>query len=123
MDAKFLSEKFERALSYDRYVLTGTEEQQRRWKQTYDAAASAVTAAQRETMSGFVREMNLLIVSGIWCGDCVQQCPLIQLIGEINPAKIHLRLIDRDEHKDLSGQLKINTGDRVPVTLFLAEDF
>jgi thioredoxin-like negative regulator of GroEL len=64
----------------------------------------------------------MLVVSGIWCGDCVQQCPLLERIAEANPARVVLRLLDRDEHKDLSGRLRINGGDRVPVVLFLAED-
>jgi thiol-disulfide isomerase/thioredoxin len=67
--------------------------------------------------------MKVLIVSGIWCGDCVQQCPLLQRIAEANPDRISLCLTDRDEHRDLSEQLRINGGDRVPVALFLAEDY
>src|SRR5262249_49408656 len=58
----------------------------------------------------------------IWCGDCVQQCPLIARIAEANPGRVELRFVDRDLHKDLSGQVRINAGDRVPVALFLAED-
>jgi thiol-disulfide isomerase/thioredoxin len=121
MTPAFLSDKFVTALPYDGYVLTGTGEQQRRWKQVYDAAM--LSEPQKALIDGFVREMNVLIVSGIWCGDCVQQCPLLQRIAEANAQRIHLRLIDRDEHKDLSSQLRMNAGDRVPVTLFLAEDF
>lgn len=123
MDTAFFAEKFRLADPYERYVQSGTDEQQRRWRQVYDAAAKAMTAEQRETLAGFVRDMNVLIISGIWCGDCVQQCPLVQRIAEVNPDKIHVRLIDRDEHKDLSSQFRINEGDRVPVTIFLAEDF
>jgi hypothetical protein len=41
----------------------------------------------------------------------------------MNPAKVRLRVVDRDEQRDLSSQLRINGGDRVPVVLFLAEDF
>ena len=74
-------------------------------------------------MAGFTRDINILIVSGIWCGDCVQQCPLLQRIAEGNPNHIHVRLVDRDAQKDLSQQVRINAGDRVPVALFLAEDF
>jgi len=121
MNSAFLSDKFAAALPYDRYVQTGTDEQQRRWKQVYDAAA--LTEAQKQLVGGFVREMKLLIVSGIWCGDCVQQCPLIARIAQANPAKIALRLLDRDQHPDLSQWVRVNDGDRVPVTLFLAEDF
>jgi len=74
-------------------------------------------------VAGFTRDINILIVSGIWCGDCVQQCPLLQRIAEGNPNHIHVRLVDRDAQKDLSQQVRINAGDRVPVALFLAEDF
>jgi thiol-disulfide isomerase/thioredoxin len=121
MNAQFLSEKFSAALPYIEYVRTGTEEQQRRWKQVYDVAS--LTESQKQLLSGFVRPMNVLVVSGIWCGDCVQQCPLQQRIAEGNPGQINLRILDRDQHKDLSQQLKLNAGDRVPVAIFMAEDF
>lgn len=120
MQASFLAEQFAAALPYDRYVQTGTAEQQRRWQQVYDAAR--LTPAQTQLVGGFTRDMKVLIDSGIWCGDCVQQCPLLQRIAEANPARIDLRLVDRDQHRELSAQLRINAGDRVPVVLFLAED-
>jgi thiol-disulfide isomerase/thioredoxin len=120
MKASNVSERFESALPYDRYLQTGTQEQQRRWTQVYDLAH--LTAAQQELVGGFERDMKILVYSGIWCGDCVQQCPLLQRLAEANPARIHLRFVDRDLHRDLSLQLKINGGDRVPVLLFLAED-
>ena len=121
MNVSYFIEKFAAALPYDRYVLTGTDEQQRRWRQVYDAAQ--VTPAQQKLIASFIREMKVLIVSGIWCGDCVQQCPLLQRCAEANPTRIDLRLLDRDQHRDLIEQLRINGGDRVPVALFLAEDF
>jgi len=121
MNATYLADKFAAAQPYSSYVQTGTEEQQRRWKQVYDA--THLTDRQRELAGGFVRQMNVLVVSGIWCGDCVQQCPLLQRIAEANPTHINLRLIDRDAHRDLAEQIRINAGDRVPVALFMSEDF
>ena len=120
MNARFLSDKFTAALPYEAYVRSGTQEQQRRWKQVYDVAS--ITPAQRTLIGQFVRPMNVLVISGIWCGDCVQQCPLLQRITEGANGKITLRLLDRDQHKDLSQQCRMNAGDRVPVMLFLAED-
>jgi hypothetical protein len=120
MDAAFLLQKFTAALPYERYVATGNADQQRRWQEVYEAAR--LTPPQAQLVAGFVRDMKVLVVSGIWCGDCVQQCPLLQRIAEGGPARIDLRFLDRDEHRDLSGQLRINAGDRVPVALFLAED-
>ncbi len=121
MDKTFFQQKFEQALDYPRYLATGTEEQQRRWTQVYEA--TSLSDEQKRLVDGFIREMNILVISGIWCGDCVQQVPLIQRIAEANPAKIHCRILDRDEHKDLSSQFRICGGDRVPVVLMLAEDF
>jgi thiol-disulfide isomerase/thioredoxin len=121
MKASYLSDQFASALPYDRYVQTGTDEQQRRWKQVYDAARLA--DAQKQVVDGFVRELKILIVSGIWCGDCVQQCPLIQRIAETNADKIDLRLVERDQNRDLVEQVRMNAGDRVPVVLLLSEDY
>jgi hypothetical protein len=120
MNAAFLAEKFAAALPYERYVQTGTGEQRRRWQQVYDAAR--LTAEQAQLVAGSQRDMKVLIVSGIWCGDCVQQCPLLQRCAEANPGRIDLRLLDRDQHRDLTEKVRINAGDRVPVALFLAED-
>lgn len=120
MNAQFLNAKFESALTYDAYVATGTGEQQRRWGQVYQAVA--LTEAQGKLIGQFVRRMKVLVVSGIWCGDCVQQCPLLERIAQGSGGKIELRFLDRDLHRDLAEQCRINGGDRVPVALFLAED-
>jgi|SRR5882672_2992730 len=121
MNASYLSEKFSQAFPYVAYLATGTPEQQRRWNQVYDAAN--LTTAQLQLLSGFSRSMKVLILSGIWCGDCVQQCPMLEKIAESRPGLIDLRLLDRDANRDLTEQLRINGGDRVPVAIFMAEDF
>jgi thiol-disulfide isomerase/thioredoxin len=121
VDAAFLRQEFDSALPYADYLETGTPEQQRRWQQVYDAAK--LTPDQVRLVESVGREIKVLIVSGIWCGDCVQQCPLLERIAEANPAKIEVRLVDRDVHRQLSEKLRMNGGDRVPVAVFLAEDF
>jgi thiol-disulfide isomerase/thioredoxin len=121
MESATLAKFFAGALPYDRYVATGTAEQQRRWQQVF--AAASLTQAQSALVSGFVREMKVLVISGIWCGDCVQQCPFLERIALANPTKVEVRFVDRDEQKSLSSQLRLNGGDRVPVALFLAEDY
>ncbi len=120
MDAALLASHFEAALPYRHYVQTGTPDQQHRWAAVYEKAS--LTPAQTSLVAGFLRDMKVLVVSGIWCGDCVQQCPLLERIAEANAARIHLRFVDRDVHRALSDQVRINGGDRVPVALFLAED-
>ena len=54
MDSPFLATKFAAARSYDAYVATGNEEQQRRWKQVYEAAR--LTPPQQQLVGGFVAE-------------------------------------------------------------------
>ena len=120
MKASYFADQFPSALSYEHYLQGGTEEQRRRWTQVYDAAH--LTEAQIQLARGFVREMKILIFSGIWCGDCVQQCPLIQHIAEANREKIDLRFIERPKDGELFPELRINGGSRVPVVLFFSED-
>jgi hypothetical protein len=120
MKTSYLLERFASGLPYERYVLTGNEEQQRRWRQVYDVAQ--LTDDQKQLVGGFVREMKILIFSGIWCGDCVEQCPLIRRIAEANPGKIDLRFVERARDGELVPELRINGGNRVPVVVFLSED-
>src|SRR4051812_14729531 len=121
MDATFLSQKFDQSLPYDRYLATGTDEQRRRWPQ-FDRLVK-LTDARALLIKSFTRDMKLLVVSGIWCGDCVQQVPLIRHIADANPRRIELRIVDRDAQPDLRDRLRINAGQRVPVAIFMAEDF
>jgi thiol-disulfide isomerase/thioredoxin len=116
----FITEKFNAGLSYDDYLATGKPEQQEAWTGIYNQVQ--LTADQRKLIAGFTREMHVIISSGIWCGDCVQQGPLLQRIAEANTNCIKLVWLDRDEHADLAEQLKINAGLRVPVAVFAAED-
>src|SRR6202051_504459 len=118
INASYLADKFESALPYGRYLQTGIEEQQRRWTQVYDAAH--LTDAQKQLAAGFVREMKILIFSGIWCGDCVQQCPLIYRIAEANTGKIDLRFVERPKESELVPDLRINGGSPAPRVIFLS---
>jgi hypothetical protein len=120
VNSSYLTDRFASALPYNRYVQTGTDEQQRRWSQVYEAAH--LTEAQEKLVEGFVRDMKILIFSGIWCGDCVEQCPLIHRIAEANTRKIDMRFIERLRDGELIPELRINAGSRVPVVLFLSED-
>ena len=120
IDASYISSRFASALPYDSYLRTGSEEQQRRWNQVHEAAR--LTEVQKQLVGGFVRNMKILVFSGIWCGDCIEQCPLLQRIAEANPGKIALRFIERPKDGELIPELRINGGNRVPVVLFLSED-
>ena len=121
LDASYLQDKHAAGQSYADYVATGNEKQQADWQRIYESVG--LTHHQHELVGGFTRQMNVICLSGVWCGDCVQQVPLIQRIAEANRDKIDLRYLDRDEHADLQQQVTINAGKRVPVLIFAAEDY
>ncbi|MCB0352611.1 MAG: thioredoxin family protein [Bdellovibrionales bacterium] len=111
---------FEAGLEYAAYVATGTPPQQERWERAF--SASRLTASQKETLSRWTRTMNVLVLSGTWCGDCVRQVPLIARIAEACP-QINLRLIDNQQHPEVANELRVHGASRVPVAVILSEDF
>src|SRR5450432_2680242 len=121
LTTEFLKQKFSVAGNYAKYLQTGTEEHQRRWQKIYDVAH--LSHPHAALVKSFARKMNVLVLSGTWCGDCVEQVPLMQKIAEANPEKIDLRALDRDLNRDLTELVRINAGDRVPVVIFMSEDF
>jgi len=114
-------EYYEQGLPYTEFLARyGTDEHRRRWQRMYEQVT--LTAAPREMLAGFPRQMHLLCLAGTWCGDCVRDCPILQHIAEASPV-INLRFLDRDDNPDLRDALRINQGHRIPVVVFLSEDF
>ena len=118
VNAASLEAWFAAGLGWEQYLATDPDKAGN-WRTIYDQVD--LTAGQRRLVEGFTRDMKALCVSGIWCGDCVQQGPLLQRIAEASP-RINLRWVDRDEHLDLAEQIKVNAGLRVPMLIFMAED-
>lgn len=121
LNASFLKQKFEHALGYDEYLAAGDPAHAAHWRE-FEANVS-LTPEQERLINGFERDIRILAVSGIWCGDCVQQLPFLPKIAAANPDRIDVRFLDRDENLDLAEPLSINGGLRVPVVLFLNEEF
>lgn len=113
--------KFKQAFTYSDFLEKYGEEQHRtRWADHHSAVL--LTAEQKSLLSGFVREMKVICLAGTWCGDCVNQCPIFDRFAEVTD-KINLRFVDRDADAELTASLKICAGNRVPVVIFLSEDF
>jgi ferredoxin len=111
---------FSQALDYQEFLRQhATPDQQKRWRAVYESAV--LTPEQRELLGGFVREMHVLCIAGAWCGDCVNQCPILARIGEQN-SRIVVRFVDRDRHPEAQDAVMMNAGRRVPVVVFLSED-
>jgi thiol-disulfide isomerase/thioredoxin len=121
IETDFLRAKFGQGLAYDDYVATGRESHQRAWADFRSLVRT--TGEHGALFRGFTRRMRVLVVSGTWCGDCVQQVPMLDAIAGLRPDLVELRVLDRDEHMDLARRVVINAGNRVPVVLFLNEEF
>jgi hypothetical protein len=123
LSAPTLKSKFDQALPWRDFVASGEPLGHRGpWDQRY--AQLEPSAEQRRLVQAFTRHMNVLCLTGTWCGDCALQGSAMQRIAEANPGRIDLRFLPRsDEHADLIVPARINAGFRVPVTWLMAEDF
>jgi thioredoxin-like negative regulator of GroEL len=111
---------FAQALPYDAYLKTAEPHELSNWRVATDRIK--LSDAQAAVVRGFSRQMNILVVSGTWCGDCVQQCPILAKIAAENTQSIDLRFLDRDEHIKFARHFQICGGDRVPTVIFLNEE-
>ena len=112
---------FTEAMPYSAFLdAYATPEQRRRWDVMYGRVC--LTEAQATLLGGFVRAMPVLVLNGAWCGDCINQCPIFDHFASASEA-IELRFLDRDAKDDVKAALAINGGNRVPLVVFLSEDF
>jgi len=122
MNAEILKREFDRALPFDEFVKRAEPGHQPQWRERYGRLE--LTSAQRALAESFAREMNILCLTGPWCGDCALQGAAFARVADANPRKIHLRFVPRaDEHVELIVPNQINGGFRVPLTWLMAEDF
>jgi hypothetical protein len=112
---------FAASLSYPAFLDThATHAQRDRW----DAMHSrfTLTPEQKSLLGSFSRRMPVICLAGAWCGDCINQCPVFDHFARAGSA-IELRFLERDVRPDIREALAINGGHRVPVVVFLSEDW
>lgn len=115
------SAKFAQGLKYQEFLQKhGTAEQRQRWENF--RRGINLTEPQRQLLAGFQRDIKVLVLAGAWCGDCVNQCPIFEHFAAAT-ARLEIRYLDRDTHPDMQPLLSICGGARVPVAVFLSEDF
>lgn len=115
---EFFADYFAKATPYAQY-LSGSQYAARWHEFEKKISLSGPDAA---LISSFVRPMNILVLSGVWCGDCARQGPMLNTIAEKNPL-ISLRFIDNKENPALQDELRVCGAERVPVVVTLTEDF
>jgi hypothetical protein len=113
-------EAFARALPYAEYIATGTPAQQDKWR-AYGERLS-LTDEQRAIAERFKRQLNVLVLSGMWCGDCARQGPMLDLIGSASSV-LSIKFIDNQVMPELRDEVRIHGAARVPVAVCVSEDF
>lgn len=88
--------------------------------QSYESAR--LSDEQRSLLAAFRRKQNILVLSGIWCGDCARSCPLLVKIAEAT-STISLRFVESRSDPTLVDELRIHGASRVPVVVTLSEDY
>lgn len=111
---------WDQALAWDDYLTAEDPKHQDRWRAALEL--TSLTAEQAELLATFTRTLHCLVLSGAWCGDCVRQGPILHRLGEAAPT-LEVRFIDRDAAPELTDLLRLNGAKKVPVAVFLSEDF
>jgi thiol-disulfide isomerase/thioredoxin len=114
-----LASKFESGLTYSDFLAEYGGTYKDRWDVVHNAIQ--LSDAQTQLLASFGREMKVLVLAGTWCGDCVDQCPILDRFAGQND-KINIRYFDRDANPDLGELLSTCGAARVPAVLFLSED-
>lgn len=118
--SEFFQKYFEQGQDYQSYVESGTPEQKMKWEEM--AKSISLSDTQKSLVSSFKRKLNIVVMSGIWCGDCVRQGPMLRAL-ELANENLTFRYLDNKENPELLEELKINGAQKVPVIVVLSEDF
>ena len=120
--SEFWRTHFEQASDYEAYLAGSKQEYVQRWRDS-EERIPALSEGQLKRLQGYNRELNILVYSGIWCGDCSRQGPMLKEIAEACGEKVKIRFIDREASQELKDELRIVGATRVPIVVFLSEDF
>jgi len=118
--SEFFKKYFEAGAKYDEYVASGSESEQSKWRGYEELVA--LSDSNKSIVENFKREMNIIVMSGIWCGDCVRQGPIFKAIEDAN-SLMRFRFIDNKQNPELKDELRLNGAEKVPVVVALSEDF
>ena len=118
--SEFFRSAFERASTYEKYLASSDAGHVEKWSGF--AKRIKLEGSGRETVKQFKRTLNVLVLSGVWCGDCARQGPMLEAIERANPV-IRFRYLDSRSEPELQEELRINGAEKVPVVVVLSEDF
>jgi thiol-disulfide isomerase/thioredoxin len=118
----FWRRHWEMAQDYEAFVEGADPRFSGRWSERAERTPE-LDEEQLVRLQGYDRELNVLFYAGAWCGDCARTGPMLKRIADACGSKVNLRVISREASKELQDELRILGALRVPVTVFLSEDF
>lgn len=113
---------FRTSLPYREYLEAAEPAEQAAWGRA-EARVPALPPDAAPRIFTHGRRVNVLCLSGAWCGDCVRSVPILEAVARAAGPDLELRILDRDALPELRDELRILGAMRVPVVVFLTEDF
>jgi len=111
---------FDLGKPYEAYLAASPADKADRWREMAGQVPE-LTDGQVERLTGFNRTLNVIALSGVWCGDCVRQGPMLDRLARAAGAE--LRWLERDELPEFRDEVRIAGAMRVPSVVFCTEDF
>lgn len=111
---------FETSPDYESYLASSPEGHVSKWREI--EAKLTLSEVHKKALGSFKRRMPVLVLSGVWCGDCARQGPMLRAI-EQHSGVVETRWIENREQPELQEELRINGAEKVPVVLLLNEEF
>ncbi len=113
-------ERFEQGMTYDEYKAQMTRNKERFEQTEARFEPDAETVALLRRLPGTI---NVLVLAEDWCGDVINNLPLLGKLAQASGGKLNLRIFLRDQNDDLMSQY-LNQGKfkSIPVFAFFDEN-
>ena len=120
--AELFRRAFAAGLDYEGHVASGDARERAAWARA-EAAVPALADDAGVRLDPHGRRLNLICLSATWCGDCIRSVPILHTVAGAAGDAVRLRVLDRDQMPELRDELRILGAMRIPVVVFLTEDF
>jgi len=120
--SEFWARHFREAKEFTDYLQASDPEKTGKWV-AMGQWIPGLTEEQKARLTGHGRPMKVLVHSGVWCGDCARHGAMLHRIGQACGPEVEVRWFERGDSQELTDELRICGSMRVPVTVFLSEEF
>ncbi|MBS1666394.1 MAG: thioredoxin family protein [Bacteroidetes bacterium] len=80
-----------------------------------------INAALRDAALQLHNKYTLIVITEAWCGDSAQNLPVIAELAKLNPEKISLHIILRDENPEMMNNYLTNGARAIPKLICINE--